>query len=226
MGVFRVIQAGRILAWSVLLLTVSVAGVTVHGQPNQNYSIRWNTETSFDQIPFGNLVQYVLTSVAFAKEHEVFTPNELSTIYNAEMTNPRLDRTYGLFEEACAWYLQIIQTSDELDYEYMGNIASLADQYEAEDKNAPYMAAYEKLSFESKRFVLNRIESLRGTRVMSSSIADYRRLFVDYPETAISVFDRLCARLPEMLEQLENRPELKTFENVQVVPLQSDAIQD
>ncbi len=201
------------LVTSALLVLLLLSGeTTVHGQSEQDYSIRWNTETSFDDVPFGNLVAYVFMSVAYAKEHEVLTDRELSIIYDAEMKNPKLERTYRLFEEACTWYLQSRQDEDELDYWYMGNVFSLADEYEAEDRNAPYLAAYEKLSRESRQFVLEKIESIRGTRVMSSSTTDYRRLFVDQPEFAVRAFERLCSRLPEMLERLENWPELKSVE--------------
>lgn len=197
---------------ALLLILIIPGGKAVHGQSGQEYSIKWNTETSFDDVPFGNLVAYVFMSVAHAKEHKILTTSELSIIYDAEMKNPKLERTYGLFEEACTWYLQSKQNGDELDYQYMGNIFSLADEYEAEDRNAPYLAAYEKLSQESRQFVLDKIESIRGTRVMSSSTTDYRRLFVDQPDLAVRTYERLCSRLPEMLERLENWPELKSIE--------------
>lgn len=202
---------GFLISTSLLILLV-FGGTAVHGQSGQDYSIRWNTETSFDQVPFGNLVAYVFMSVAFAKEHEVLSSSELSIIYDAEMANPKLERTYRLFEEACTWYLQAKQDGNELDYRYMGNIFSLADEYEAEDRKAPYLEAYEKLSPESKQYVLDRIESIRGTRVMSSSTTDYRRMFVDHPDVAVRAYERLCSRLPEMLERLENWPEQKTIE--------------
>ena len=189
-------------------------------QPSDEYYIRWNTEDSFDQIPFGNLVGYVFGSVAFAKEHEVLSSEELALIHDAYMANPKPERTFLLFQKACSWYAELRNSGGDLDYEYMGNVFSLADEYEAEDKNAPYLAAFEKLSAESKEYLLGRMESFRGTRVMSSSTIDYRKLFHDYPEVAETRFNRLCSRLPELLRGLENWPDKKSFENSREIRLE------
>lgn len=207
----------RVAAHFILFAILGFNGFNVSAQSGEEYFFRWDTDTSFDQIPFGNLVGYVFASTAFAKSHEVLTDDELVIIHDAYTANPKPERTYRLFEEACIWYQEIQLGDRELDFEYMGTIFALADQYESEDKNAPYLAAYEMLSPESKKFVLEKIGSLRGTRVMSSVTTNYQKLFVDYPESAENAYERLCSRLPEMLNELQNWPAKKLFENTRVI---------
>ncbi len=206
--VFRLISAG------IVTICFSTGALQATAQATKDYSIRWDTATRFDQIPFGEMIRYVFMTVAYAKEHDILTQEELSLINAAEMKNPRPFLSYQVFEQACNWY-QNLNPDDDLDGAYAGNLFRLADQYEAEEKIAPYLTAYEQLSTESARFILAEIESYRGTRVMSSSTMKWDELFADNPAIAERAYERLCDRLPQMLKDLENWPDQKSFDNVQ-----------
>lgn len=192
------------IAMMSLLLSVSI-----HAQTGPDYSIRTDTRNNFDDIPFGRLVEIVFMSLAYADYHEVLSDQELALIREADQANPRLDRTYGLFEEGCNWYQQSLLSGHALDYEYMGNLLMLADEYEQQDREEPYMTAFDRLSRAAQDYILQRIEAMRGTGTMSSSTTDFRRLFMENPDSAERAYERICERLPDMLRELENWPEKK-----------------
>ncbi len=102
------------------------------GQPGQQYySINVDTESSFDQLPFGKLVQHVFSSYAFASEHDILTAAELRLIHHACTVDSKPERSVRLFEEACSWYREARDSGERLDLDYMANVLMLADDYEA-----------------------------------------------------------------------------------------------
>lgn|GEM_PF-4011436 len=187
-------------------------------EPNQkefeDYFVTLDTESNFDAIPFAAKLRYVFCSVTCGSEHPHFEHPELSeddiaTMQEASLINPRIDRTLRLWDESCHWYQQAKLSDEELDIDYMTFLVVTSEDVEIEETLQPYLVGYEMLSASAKKFVDEEVESMRGKRVMEQNRINFKKIWKDNPEAAISFYEKMCKTLPELLKQLENWPEYK-----------------
>lgn len=177
--------------------------------------INRNTETSFEQVPLGLKLEFIFSNYAFYKgSHWVLSERDVVLMFDAVSANPQFWRTYQTMDRVCEMYKGSVERGDDLDLRWVGSQLALAEQYEEKDRYAPYLTAFEKLSPDSRQFVLNDIEKFRGTRAISSSTVDWQQLFDDDPDTALTMLPRMCDRLPELTREMEQQPKYKSFENM------------